>query len=159
MSFSWFWFFLSLCRSSMAECTPLVIPRRVSSWGRVRLRSVSEFQSELSAGQFSRWVFSLQSWQLLEQKYLNTFCLQGRGRYVNHVVIQANPVIMQVGQNFSLFSSIWQKYSQDTDKTVRIECVFTADDQTVSFRPTAGAREDGGGISVTWVSSQLLVLI
>ena len=159
MSFSWFWFFLSLCRSSMAECTPLVIPRLVLSWGRVRLRSVSEFQSELSAGQFSRWVFSLQSWQLLEQKYLNTFCLQGRGRYVNHVVIQANPVIMQVGQNFSLFSSIWQKYSQDTDKTVRIECVFTADDQTVSFRPTAGAREDGGGISVTWVSSQLLVLI
>ena len=38
---------------------------------------------------------------------------------------------------------------QDTDKTVRIECVFTADDQTVSFRPTAGGREDGGGISVT----------
>ena len=40
-------------------------------------------------------------------------------------------------------------YLQDTDKTVRIECVFTADDQTVSFRPTAGGREDGGGISVT----------
>ena len=38
---------------------------------------------------------------------------------------------------------------QDTDKTVRIECVFAADDQTVSFRPTAGSREDGGGISVT----------
>jgi len=56
----------------------------------------------------------------------------GKGRYVNHVVIQANPVIMQ-----------------DTDKTVRIECVFAADDQTVSFRPTAGSREDGGGISVT----------
>jgi len=58
----------------------------------------------------------------------------GRGRYVNHVVIQANPVIMQ-----------------DTDKTVRVECAFTAEDQTVSFRPTAGpdGREDGGGISVT----------
>ena len=56
----------------------------------------------------------------------------GRGRYVNHVVIQANPVIMQ-----------------DTDKTVREECAFTAEDQTVSFRPTAGGREDGGGISVT----------
>jgi len=56
----------------------------------------------------------------------------GRGRYVNHVVIQANPIIMQ-----------------DTDKTVRVECAFTAEDQTVSFRPTAGSREDGGGISVT----------
>ena len=38
---------------------------------------------------------------------------------------------------------------QDTDKTVRVECAFTAEDQTVSFRPTAGSREDGGGISVT----------
>jgi hypothetical protein len=40
---------------------------------------------------------------------------------------------------------------QDTDKTVRVECAFTAEDQTVSFRPTAGpdGREDGGGISVT----------
>ncbi|XP_023323415.1 uncharacterized protein LOC111697594 [Eurytemora carolleeae] len=56
----------------------------------------------------------------------------GRGRYVNHVVIQANPIIMQ-----------------DTDKTVRVECAFTAEDQTVSFRPTAGGRDDGGGISVT----------
>ena len=46
--------------------------------------------------------------------------------------------------------------SQDTDKTVRIECVFTADDQTVSFRPTAGGREDGGGISVTSVSDILI---
>ena len=63
---------------------------------------------------------------------------QSRGRYVNHVVIQENPVIMQ-----------------DTDKTVRVECAFTAEDQTVSFRPTAsdidGRGEDasGGGISVT----------
>jgi len=63
---------------------------------------------------------------------------QNRGRYVNHVVIQENPVIMQ-----------------DTDKTVRVECAFTAEDQTVSFRPTAsdidGRGEDasGGGISVT----------
>ena len=38
---------------------------------------------------------------------------------------------------------------QDTDKTVRVECAFTAEDQTVSFRPTAGGRDDGGGISVT----------
>ena len=74
--------------------------------------------------------------------------MQGRGRYVNHVVIQANPVIMQV-KHFCLFFSKLLKYFQDTDKTVRIECVFTADDQTVSFRPTAGGREDGGGISVT----------
>jgi hypothetical protein len=65
--------------------------------------------------------------------------LQNRGRYVNHVVIQENPVIMQ-----------------DTDKTVRVECAFTAEDQTVSFKPTGsggqgGRGEDGpgGGISVT----------
>ncbi len=55
---------------------------------------------------------------------------------MNHVVIQENPVIMQ-----------------DTDKTVRVECAFTAEDQTVSFRPTAGpdGRQEGGsgGISVT----------
>nr|XP_040567250.1 uncharacterized protein LOC121116996 isoform X1 [Lepeophtheirus salmonis] len=60
---------------------------------------------------------------------------QNPGRYVNHVVIQENPVIMQ-----------------DTDKTVRVECAFTAEDQTVSFRPTAGVGgrlESGGGISVT----------
>ena len=52
------------------------------------------------------------------------------------MVIQENPVIMQ-----------------DTDKTVRVECAFTADDQTVSFKPTAGAdgrdESGGGGISVT----------
>jgi hypothetical protein len=40
-------------------------------------------------------------------------------------------------------------YKQETDKTVRVECAFTAEDQTISFRPTAGSREDGGGISVT----------
>ena len=55
---------------------------------------------------------------------------------MNHVVIQENPVIMQ-----------------DTDKTVRVECAFTAEDQTVSFRPTGSGdgRLDngGGGISVT----------
>ena len=62
--------------------------------------------------------------------------LQNRGRYVNHVVIQENPVIMQ-----------------DSDKTVRVECAFTAEDQTISFKPTAGpdGRQEGGsgGISVT----------
>ena len=66
----------------------------------------------------------------------DTFSFQNRGRYVNHVVIQENPVIMQ-----------------DTDKTVRVECAFTAEDQTVSFKPTAGeglrGEEAGGGISVT----------
>lgn len=65
----------------------------------------------------------------------NPLLFQSRGRYVNHVVIQENPVIMQ-----------------NTDKTVRVECAFTAEDQTVSFRPTAGAdgrNEQGGGISVT----------
>ena len=46
---------------------------------------------------------------------------------------------------------------QDTDKTVRVECAFTAEDQTVSFRPTAGGRDDGGGISVTWVIYQLFI--
>ncbi len=53
---------------------------------------------------------------------------------MNHVVIQENPVIMQ-----------------DSDKTVRVECSFTADDQTVSFKPiSAGGRgTNGGGISVT----------
>lgn len=65
-----------------------------------------------------------------------THQFQNRGRYVNHVVIQENPVIMQ-----------------DTDKTVRVECAFTAEDQTVSFRPTGGAdgrdENGGGGISVT----------
>ena len=78
-------------------------------------------------------------WKL---KFLITFLsifyylyFKNRGRYVNHVVIQENPVIMQ-----------------DSDKTVRVECAFTAEDQTVSFRPTGngdGRLENGGGISVT----------
>ncbi|XP_047103996.1 uncharacterized protein LOC124722900 [Schistocerca piceifrons] len=57
---------------------------------------------------------------------------QGRGRYVNHVVIQQNPVIMQ-----------------ETDKTVRVECSFDASDQTVSYAPTGGRNPEGSGISVT----------
>ena len=75
---------------------------------------------------------------LTHSNIINLFILiitQNRGRYVNHVVIQENPVIMQ-----------------DTDKTVRVECAFTAEDQTVSFRPTGsgdGRLESGGGISVT----------
>ncbi len=53
---------------------------------------------------------------------------------MNHVVIQENPVIMQ-----------------NTDKTVRVECAFTAEDQTVSFKPIVedGRDGQGGGISVT----------
>ncbi|XP_046406709.1 uncharacterized protein LOC124171575 isoform X1 [Ischnura elegans] len=57
---------------------------------------------------------------------------QGRGRYVNHVVIQQNPVIMQ-----------------NTDKTVRVECRFDASDQTVSYAPKGNRETEGGGISVT----------
>ncbi|XP_068082053.1 uncharacterized protein [Anabrus simplex] len=57
---------------------------------------------------------------------------QGRGRYVNHVVIQQNPVIMQ-----------------ETDKTVRVECSFDASDQTVSYAPSGTRNQEGGGISVT----------
>nr|CAD7262146.1 unnamed protein product [Timema shepardi] len=57
---------------------------------------------------------------------------QGRGRYVNHVVIQQNPVIMQ-----------------ETDKTVRVECSFDASDQTVSYAPSGTRDQEGGGISVT----------
>ena len=59
---------------------------------------------------------------------------KNRGHDVNHVVIQENTVSMQ-----------------ETDKTVRVECAFTAEDQTVSFRPTGlgDGRDDTGGISVT----------
>ncbi|XP_069693489.1 uncharacterized protein [Periplaneta americana] len=57
---------------------------------------------------------------------------QGRGRYVNHVVIQQNPVIMQ-----------------ETDKTVRVECSFDASDQTVSYAPSGTRDQEGGGISVS----------
>jgi len=60
---------------------------------------------------------------------------QGRGRYVNHVVVQQNPVIMQ-----------------ESDKTVRVECSFDANDQTVSYAPNGGLGpkdHEGGGISVT----------
>ena len=59
--------------------------------------------------------------------------IQNRGRYVNHVVIQENPVIMQ-----------------NTDKTVRVECAFTAEDQV-------GSRE--AFLIATYYSSvNLLVL-
>jgi len=57
----------------------------------------------------------------------------GRGRYVNHVVIQQNPVIMQ-----------------EADKTVRVECSFDAADMTVSYGAPGTRDHDGAsGISVT----------
>ncbi|CAG7728314.1 unnamed protein product [Allacma fusca] len=78
--------------------------------------------------------------QIILRISLGTQCgtlQQGRGRYVNHVVIQQNPVIMQ-----------------ESDKTVRVECSFDANDQTVSYAPNGGpggtSRDhEGGGISVT----------
>ncbi|OXA52939.1 Plasminogen [Folsomia candida] len=79
--------------------------------------------------------------QLVLRISLGTQCgtlQQGRGRYVNHVVIQQNPVIMQ-----------------ESDKTIRVECSFDANDQTVSYAPAgvSGSREypdaANNGLSVT----------
>ena len=64
--------------------------------------------------------------------------LKSRGRYVNHVVVQQNQVIMQ-----------------ESDSTIRVECTFDTAEQTVSY--AAGGRHDGyeylgyGGIDVTLV--------
>lgn len=61
---------------------------------------------------------------------------QSRGRYMNHIVTQQNPVIMT-----------------ETDSTIRVECTFETPDQTVSY--TAGGRREGsdqlgpGGLDVT----------
>lgn len=52
-------------------------------------------------------------------------------------MIQQNPIIMQ-----------------ESDKTVRVECSFDANDQTVSYAPNGGLGpkdHEGGGISVTYV--------
>ena len=63
---------------------------------------------------------------------------QSRNRYVNYVVIQQNPVIMQ-----------------DSDDTIRVECAFEASEQTVSF--SSGSRGNGldglgaGSLDVTSV--------
>ncbi|CAB3367593.1 Hypothetical predicted protein [Cloeon dipterum] len=73
--------------------------------------------------------------QLVLRVPLGTQCgtvQQGRGRYVNHVVIQQNSVIMQ-----------------ETDKTVRVECAFDASDQTLSYAPQGNRQFEGGGISVS----------
>ena len=56
---------------------------------------------------------------------------QGRGRYVNHVVIQQHPTIMQ-----------------ESDRTVRVECTFDANDQTVTLAPTGNRFTEGGGVDV-----------
>jgi len=65
-----------------------------------------------------------------------------RNRYVNYVVIQQNPVIMQ-----------------DSDDTIRVECAFEASEQTVSF--SSGSRGNGldglgaGSLDVTAPFRQL----
>jgi len=117
------------CNNVRVECTP--------SDMLVTLSFGQEFNGRIYATGNPQACFELGSGQseMSLRIPIGTQCgtvQSGRGRYVNHVVIQANPIIMQ-----------------DTDKTVRVECAFTAEDQTVSFRPTAGARDDGGGISVT----------
>ncbi|XP_046464235.1 uncharacterized protein LOC124210016 isoform X1 [Daphnia pulex] len=50
---------------------------------------------------------------------------QSRGRYVNHIVVQHSPLIMQ-----------------DTDSSVRVECAFEASEQTITYSST-GNRRDG----------------
>lgn len=121
------------CNSVRVECTP--------SDMLVRLALARDFNGRIYATGNPQACFELGNGQsdMTLRIPLGSQCgtvQQNRGRYVNHVVIQENPVIMQ-----------------DTDKTVRVECAFTADDQTVSFKPTAGidGRQDGGGggISVT----------
>ena len=61
----------------------------------------------------------------------------------------SNHISQSIFVCYIVYSNITISIFKDTDKTVRVECAFTADDQTVSFRPTGGGREDGGGISVT----------
>eukprot|EP00095_Tigriopus_kingsejongensis_P000115 maker-scaffold983_size73474-snap-gene-0.8 protein:Tk00115 transcript:maker-scaffold983_size73474-snap-gene-0.8-mRNA-1 annotation:"PREDICTED: uncharacterized protein LOC100909276" len=120
------------CNTVQVECTP--------SDMLVRLSLARDFNGRIYATGNPQACFELGNGQsdMTLRIPLGSECgtvQQNRGRYVNHVVIQENPVIMQ-----------------ETDKTVRVECAFTADDQTVSFKPTAGmdGRQDsGGGISVT----------
>ena len=59
------------------------------------------------------------------------FCHKANGLFVNEVVVQQHPLIMQ-----------------DTDRTVRIECSFEAGDKTVSYAPHAIAGRTGGGIDI-----------
>ncbi|KAK8733712.1 hypothetical protein OTU49_006442, partial [Cherax quadricarinatus] len=53
------------------------------------------------------------------------------GKFVNTVVVQQHPLIMQ-----------------ESDRTVRVECSFEAGDQTVSYAPEASAGRTGGGIDI-----------
>ncbi|KAI9559609.1 hypothetical protein GHT06_013614 [Daphnia sinensis] len=68
---------------------------------------------------------------------------QSRGRYVNHIVVQHSPLIMQ-----------------DTDSSVRVECAFEASEQTITYN-SMGNRRDGtdnvgpGSIDVTSPLRQL----
>ena len=73
--------------------------------------------------------------ELLLRIPLDSSCgtrLQGDGQFVNNVVIQQHPIIMQ-----------------DSDKTIRVECSFDAGDQTVSFAPGDPGRTGGGGIDIS----------
>lgn len=56
---------------------------------------------------------------------------ESEGKYVNTVVVQQHPLIMQ-----------------ESDRTVRVECSFEAGDQTVSFAPEADSGRTGGGIDI-----------
>jgi len=62
----------------------------------------------------------MDDWKLTVHKLIT----QSRNRYVNYVVIQQNPVIMQ-----------------DSDDTIRVECAFEASEQTVSY--SSGSRGNG----------------
>lgn len=53
------------------------------------------------------------------------------GKFVNTVVVQQHPLIMQ-----------------ESDRTVKVECSFEAGDQTVSFAPGADGGRTGGGIDI-----------
>lgn len=54
--------------------------------------------------------------------------IQVKGRYVNNIIVQHNPLIMQ-----------------DSDSSVRVECVFEASEQTISYSPPGGRRDGSGG--------------
>ncbi|XP_045103920.1 uncharacterized protein LOC123499645 isoform X4 [Portunus trituberculatus] len=53
------------------------------------------------------------------------------GKFVNTVVVQQHPLIMQ-----------------ESDRTVKVECSFEAGDQTVSFAPGSDDSRTGGGIDI-----------
>lgn len=59
---------------------------------------------------------------------LSCWPCQTRGRYVNNIVVQHNPQIMQ-----------------DSDSSVRVECAFEASEQTISYSPGGGRQGGGAG--------------